>query len=137
MYVIVVGVDGSDNSFRALAVAAGMARRMDAQLFACFVMHVPAVAELGAFALPIAPPRLEAVDFSGLSAEVEKELAEAGVKGQFVCREGEVARELEALAESLKADMIIVGRSRHPALHVGAAPRRLLSMGRRPVVVVP
>ena len=48
-----------------------------------------------------------------------------------------MARELEALAEACHADLIVVGRSRHPALHLGGVPRRLLAMGRRPVLVVP
>lgn len=118
-------------------MAAGMARRNGAKVHACFVLHVPAVAELGSFSMPVPPVMLEAADCSELGAEVEKELAEAGVQGEFLCRQGDVARELETLAESLRADMIVVGRSRHPALHLGGAPRRLLAAGRRPVLVVP
>ncbi|HET9061459.1 MAG TPA: universal stress protein, partial [Acidimicrobiales bacterium] len=75
MYSIVVGVDGSGNSLRALAMAAGIARRLGAEVHACFVMHLPAVAELGTFALPVAPVPLQGLDCSELSTEVRKELA--------------------------------------------------------------
>ena len=44
--------------------------------------------------------------------------------GEFNERSGDVARELETLAEACHADLIVVGRSRHPALHLGGVPRR-------------
>jgi nucleotide-binding universal stress UspA family protein len=135
VYTIVVGVDGSRASWRALAMATGIARRESGAVHACYVVHIPAAAELGVFAVPV-PPAVDG-DGSELRAEVEQELAGAGATGTFSCRRGDIARELEALAEERRADLIVVGRSRHPSLHVGAAPRRLLAMGRRPVLVVP
>jgi nucleotide-binding universal stress UspA family protein len=41
------------------------------------------------------------------------------------------------VASGCRADLIVVGRSRHPALHLGGVPRKLLAMGHRPVLIVP
>ena len=72
-----------------------------------------------------------------LGRDVAEELRGAGVEGEFTFVKGDVAHELEELAQSCRADVIVVGRSRHPALHLGGVPRKLLATGRRPVLVVP
>jgi nucleotide-binding universal stress UspA family protein len=133
---IVVGVDGSDTSWRALSMAIGLARRWDATIRICYVSQVPVSAQLGAIALPIAP--LSGANEAGeLKQAVSDELSHNSVAGEFNERTGDVAREIEAVAEACHADLIVVGRSRHPALHLGGVPRRVLAMGRRPVLVVP
>ena len=68
---------------------------------------------------------------------VTQELGQASVRGDFTCRSGEVATELELLAEDCKADLVVVGRSAHPTLHLGGVPRQLLGRGRFPILVVP
>jgi nucleotide-binding universal stress UspA family protein len=134
---IVVGVDGSDTSWRALSMAIGLARRWEGcTIRICYVSQVPVSAQLGAIALPISP--LVGANGAGeLKQAVSDELARYSVGGEFNERNGDVARELESLAEACRADLIVVGRSRHPALHLGGVPRRVLAMGRRPVLVVP
>jgi nucleotide-binding universal stress UspA family protein len=134
---IVVGVDGSDASWRALAMAIGVARRWEGcTIRICYVSQVPVSAQLGAIALPISP--LAGVSEAGeLKQAVSEELSRNSVPGEFNERSGDVARELETLAESCHADLIVVGRSRHPALHLGGVPRRVLAMGHRPILVVP
>jgi len=132
---LVVGMDGTTTSWRALSMALGMAARDGAQVHVSCVLHVPAMAEMGAFAMPIPPP-LDDEDNS-FERDVQNELVNAGVVGEFTYRKGDVAPQLEALAETCRADLIVVGRSRHPALHLGGVPRKLLAMGRRPVLVVP
>jgi nucleotide-binding universal stress UspA family protein len=134
---IVVGVDGSDTSWRALAMAIGVARRWEGcTIRILYVSQVPVSAQLGAIALPISP--LAGANEAGeLKQAVSDELSRYSVAGEFNERSGDVARELETLAEACHADLIVVGRSRHPALHLGGVPRRVLAMGRRPVLVVP
>jgi len=132
---LVVGVDGSTTSWRAFSMAVGIARRYEARVHACFVVHVPASADLAAFAVPVTAFADD--DGGDLGREVADELGRAGVAGDFTHIKGDVAHELEALAQSCLADVIVVGRSRHPALHLGGVPRRLLATGRRPVLVVP
>jgi nucleotide-binding universal stress UspA family protein len=133
---LVVGIDGSTTSWRALSMAVGIATRYKACVHVCFVLHTPAAAEMGVFAIP-ATVLVEDDDGTDLGRQVTEELNGADVKGDFTCLKGDIARELEVLAESCRADVIVVGRSRHPALHPGGVPRRLLAMGRRPVLVVP
>lgn len=134
---IVVGVDGSTPSWRALSLAMSIARSYNARVLACYVWHTPASLEMAVFAMPVVPVIEEGTDGGELGKKVREELVLAGVEGDFSRREGDISQELEALAESCRADLIVVGRSRHAALHLGGVPRRLLSMGRRPVVVVP
>ena len=118
-------------------MAIGVARRWDGcSIHICYVVQVPVSAQLGAMAVPISP--FAGGDVAGeLKAAISDELARNDVMGEFNERTGDVARELEALAEACHADLIVVGRSRHPALHLGGSPRRLLAMGHRPVLVVP
>lgn len=143
-----MGIDGSTTSWRALSMAVGIAQEYNARITACFVFHVPATASIAALPVP-SSAFVEATgsgdvgasaDFGAsgdLGWEVVSELRQAGVEGNFACLTGEVACELEGLAESCHADLIVVGRSRHPALHLGGVPRKLLAMGHRPVLVVP
>ena len=134
---LVVGIDGSTTSWRAFSMAVGIARRYEARMHACFVFHVPASpADLAAFAVPV-NAFVDDDDGGDLGRDVVEELSRAGVEGDFTYIKGDVAHELEVLAESCLADVIVVGRSRHPALHLGGVPRRLLATGRRPVLVVP
>jgi len=131
-----VGIDGSTTSWRALSMAAGIAARYDAEAHACYVSHVPLPVDMTAFALPVTP-FLDDDDGSDLAREVVKEIEGSAARVDFRCRKGDIAQELEALAESFQADVIVVGRSSHPALHLGGVPRKLLAMGHRPVLVVP
>ena len=133
---LVVGIDGSTTSWRALSMAVGIAERYKARVHACFVLHTPAVAEMAPFGLPV-PETGEGDDGDELAQAVTEELDRAGVVGDFAYRKGDVAREPEDLAEASRADVIVVGRSRHPALHLGGVPRKLLAMGRRQIIVVP
>lgn len=133
---IIVGLDGSPASWRAFWLALGVAEREKAFIHACFVFHVPAPAAADFLVQP-APGLAPDEDRGELAQRVTEELQAAGIEGKFTCLEGDVARELEALADRCRADLLVVGRSRHPALHLGGVPRRLLATGRRPVLVVP
>jgi nucleotide-binding universal stress UspA family protein len=103
---------------------------------ACFVVHVPAAATLGGSFAPV-PLVDDAESDDRLAGFVTEELGQAHVDGDFTCRTGEVSAQLELLAESCKADLIVVGRSAHPYLHLGGVPRQLLARGRFPILVVP
>jgi len=133
---IVVGTDGSEPSYRAFAMAVGLAVREQGCVHACFVSHVPGAAALGGFFAPV-PLVGDAESDDHLAHFVTQELGQASVRGDFTCRSGEVATELELLAEDCKADLVVVGRSAHPTLHLGGVPRQLLGRGRFPILVVP
>jgi nucleotide-binding universal stress UspA family protein len=134
---IVVGVDGSATSWRALAVAIDVARQYHGTVHACFVWPLTATEERAGFsAAPLSSAEGDG-DEENLGRAVVKELGDAGVEGDFSQREGEIGRELEELASTSNANLIVVGRSRHPALHLGGVPRHLLARGRYLVLVVP
>jgi nucleotide-binding universal stress UspA family protein len=135
---IVVGIDGSDESGRALALAVELAARHRGRVHACFIAHLPTAVMLGSFLGPsvsVADALDETVE--RLSRLVREELGTAEVGGDFAWTQGDVATELQRLAATHDADLIVVGRSAHPHLHVGNVPNRLITMGLRPVLVVP
>jgi nucleotide-binding universal stress UspA family protein len=119
---IVVGTDGSETSYRAFAMAVGFAVREQGCVHACFVAHVPGAAALGGFLAPVPLVTYPESD-DRLASFVTEELGQAA--------------ELELLAVSYKADLVVVGRSAHPHLHLGGVPRQLLARGHFPILVVP
>jgi nucleotide-binding universal stress UspA family protein len=134
---IVVGIDGSETSYRAFAMAVGLAAREHGCVHACFVDHVPAIAAVGGLALAPVPAPVDPEGDGQLARFVAAELGRARVDGDFTWQSGEIAIGLERLATTCVADVIVVGRSAHPHLHLGGVPRQLLSRGRWPVLVVP
>jgi nucleotide-binding universal stress UspA family protein len=133
---IVVGIDGSETSYRAFAMAVGLAVREQGCVHACFVAHLPGAAAIGGFFAPV-PLVADAESDERLARYVTEELFEAHIGGDFTYRSGEIGAELEILAETYKADLIVVGRSAHPHLHLGGVPRQLLARERFPILVVP
>jgi nucleotide-binding universal stress UspA family protein len=111
---IVVGVDGSDSSLRALDVAATVARRNHAQVTVAFVRHIPALATVGA------APALDWVSvFAPLEHEIEAAARArlAGVHWTLVVRDGSPAAELERIAVQVGGDLLVVGRSEGGRIH--------------------
>ncbi|GAA2644899.1 universal stress protein [Paractinoplanes durhamensis] len=137
---ILVGVDGSTSSMRAIAYAMGLARRQRCKLVAVYVRSLPPLL------LPLADAGGGAVTtLIETHDDVEKELRaviEAGltldVDARLVVRHGEPYAELLAVAREIQADAVIVGRSAQ-ALHriAGSLSGKLTRCGRWPVTVVP
>ena len=137
---VVVGVDESPTSLRALDYAAGLARRQSGRLL---VVHVRGVRPIGPGLDPLAvavEAELEAR--RALEDELREEarrLADAGdVEVTFVLRAGDPMRELSAVADENRADVVVVGASTRPAHRLGGslAARLVRSCG-WPVTVVP
>src|SRR5271170_3722630 len=128
---VVVGVDGTESSDHAMLFAIGLAARESARVSACFVSH-----PLIAYPVGVVPD-----DYEGYARELEKrvkeELERAHVGGCFYHRHGDPVVEMKRLADQRVADIIAVGRSRHPHLHVGSVPRRLLDTSSHAVLIVP
>ena len=132
---LVVGFDGTDPSADALAFATGLARREQARLIIAFVGSTTMFSSLSPD-----PGGWESIDAIAdeLRERVAGVLGDFPVSWRFEQRRGEVAHELEALAEETKADAIVVGRSSSKVSRLlGSVAASLLRGSRRPVIVVP
>lgn len=131
---ILVGIDGSDSSLRAAAYAVGLARRQRCRLVAVFVRTLPP------FMLPTDTIGSAVTTLMDTHDAVERELrrALADVDAHLIVRIGEPYTELLAVAQELRADAVIVGRSTK-TLHriAGSLAVKLVRCGRWPVTVVP
>ena len=137
----VLGFDGTAASLDALAYAIGWAHRLHAHLDVLYVSGgrwqrvSDACAALCSVALPAS-----LVDVSGLvGSAVADLLAGTELTWSYHTAGGDVARALEARADSIGADAIIVGRSHRCRRHLRptSTADRLLSCTRRIVIVVP
>jgi nucleotide-binding universal stress UspA family protein len=104
---LVVGVDGSDQSVRALMTARRFARLTGSRVIAVFVKHHP----------PVLSPEVPAEwGVTALESE-EKDVRElvarwlVGVPTEVVIAEGSIAQELERVAAESGAAALILGRS--------------------------
>ena len=109
MRTIVVGVDGSAPSFRALEVAAGIASDLGAELIVVFVRHVY-------LAMPahVAEEMYEDVlDRAAreISSRVESSLEDHALEWRFETYEGHPAQVLVEVASRAGASFIVAGRS--------------------------
>ncbi|MFG2126987.1 universal stress protein [Streptomyces sp. NPDC048751] len=136
--VIVVGMDGSDSSYRAAAYAAGLARRQRALLAAVYVQ--PVMTASAALGVPVAGTT------DAIAEDLLREIRDATerVKGVFDVRwefhtfRGDPYSGLVKAADELKADAVVVGASEQAGHRiVGSVAIRLVKAGRWPVTVVP
>jgi nucleotide-binding universal stress UspA family protein len=130
---LVVGVDGTKNSLRALDVVATVARRNESAVTVAFVRHLPLFTGT------------VAVDWSGVFAAVEAEVADAarerlaGLRWELVVTDGAPALELERIACDVGADLLVVGRSNGGPIHWlldGSVGGHAATHARVPVLVV-
>jgi nucleotide-binding universal stress UspA family protein len=108
---LVVGVDGSENSLRALDLAATIACRNGSAVTVAFVRHPPIVAGT------------VTIDWSAVFAPIEQEIAEAarkrlaGLRWRLLVTDGAPAFELERIAGEAGADLLVLGRSDGSLVH--------------------
>lgn len=135
--LILVAVDGSETSLRAGAYAAGLARRQHSDLAVVFVHTVGAFAKSVPGAAPAVEEGNQAIA-AELRATIESEAARRGVNATFYERFGSPLTEVEALADELRADALIVGASTQAGHRlVGSLALQLVRASRWPVTVVP
>ena len=136
--LVVAGLDGSRTAWRAVAYAAGVARRSGSQLV---VVHVSSVGGGLAGLTPQAAQlstQAEHEYADQLRAEVEAAAQRAGQQVSFEIRDGEPAHAIEAAADEHQADAVVVGGSESPGHRLlGSTAVRLVRAGKWPVTVVP
>jgi nucleotide-binding universal stress UspA family protein len=130
--LLVVGCDGSPASRNALAYAVGLSRRERAHLVVVVVREPKAVIAFAPWAVAAEHWAPSVVD---LVAEVERLLAERGVRHEVVVRDDDIAHATEVEAELRGADAVIVGRRRGWRRR-GAAAAKLLRHVRCTVIAV-
>ncbi|MFI5952924.1 universal stress protein [Cryptosporangium sp. NPDC051539] len=143
---IVVGLDDSPSALRALAYAAGLARRNGSTLVAVHVREPgsaalgwSACAAAGASSL-LAQAAYEARDavVAALRCEVAHLAEQWGVRVRLVVRDGDRLKALAAAATEHHADALIVGTStRIGSRLAGSLAVRLVRRRNWPVTIVP
>jgi nucleotide-binding universal stress UspA family protein len=134
---IVIATDGSAHGDRALQLARSLLSSQTARLS---VVHVNELVSAKGAVYPRAAD--EDQRRARIAAQVE-DLQGAGIKAEFLnptIRLGGAAHVIAELAESLPADLIIVGSKGHSLVSkivLGSVPIRLLQIAPCPVLVVP
>jgi nucleotide-binding universal stress UspA family protein len=137
---ILVGMDDTVTATRALAYAAGLARRQHARLIVIYVesMSGPVAAAPGGAALMAAEATAHEEIAASLRERVENAGQELGITVTFVARAGDPFTEIKRVANETRADAIVVGASAKAGHKlVGSLAVRLVRQGKWPVTVVP
>jgi nucleotide-binding universal stress UspA family protein len=136
--VIVVGMDGSDSSWRAASYAAGLARRQHALLAVVYVQ--PMLAAGAALGAPVAETTDEIAEdlVAQIRDATERLRGIFEVRWEFHTFRGDAYSGLVKAADELKADAVVVGASEQAGHRfIGSVAIRLVKAGRWPVTVVP
>jgi nucleotide-binding universal stress UspA family protein len=135
--VIVAAVDGSTTSLRAVAYAAGLARRQGAELVVVFVVAGSAMAGL----VPSAGPVINEAEHQiadELRAQIEEAARRIGLLARFIETSGDPTTSIKRICEKVLADAVVVGASTSAGHRiVGSVGVRLVRAGKWPVIVVP
>ncbi|MGK5626948.1 universal stress protein [Streptomyces sp. URMC 123] len=136
--VIVAGVDGSDTSWRAVAYAAGLARRQNALLAVVYVQPVVAAGTALGAPVPEATEEVAQELLAEIRAAADKLRGVFDVRWEFHTLRGDPYSGLVSAADDLKADAVVVGASERAGHRIiGSVAVRLVKAGRWPVTVVP
>lgn len=134
---IVVGVDGSDGSDRAVAEATEVAKRDGAGIVLVHV--VERIAAKG----DMAPLRADEPEIKERIEKQAADLRDAGVEADVRFESivlGGPARSIADVADEIGADLIVVGTRGHSALAgviLGSVTQKLLHLASCPVLCVP
>jgi nucleotide-binding universal stress UspA family protein len=140
--VIVAAVDGSEQSDRAAALAASLARTYDARLVLVTVVRPPE-GWWGVTGEPPTPAALSEALITGqqrILAEVEKNIDLTNVDHTTVEELGDPTSAILALCERERADLLIVGRRGAGVVErmvIGSVADRLAHHARCPLLIVP
>jgi nucleotide-binding universal stress UspA family protein len=137
---IVVGVDGSDGSGRALDWASSLASAVNAEIVAVHVLTVPVYGGLGLSAVGMLNHDWREEVEAAFKLDWCDRLDGAGVKYRTIMVEGNPAPTLIEVAQREKASMIVAGArgsGGFKELLLGSVTHHLVHHARVPVVVVP
>jgi nucleotide-binding universal stress UspA family protein len=135
---IVIATDGSDAAREAVHVGLELAREQDAEVM--FVHVVPPFdpGPMGLGVPGLTPHWISEADRAPL-VEAERIAREGNIRAQSALLKGDAVDEIVALADSLAADLVVIGSRGHAGLAsalLGSVSRGVMHETRRPVVVV-
>ncbi len=137
---ILVATDGTELSQRAVAVAIGLARPLNATLVGCAALPVYPYHGVGEAAPAEAAFQAQAAAMANRHLDdIERAADEAGVRFERVLREGHAADILLKVAEAERCDLIVMashGRRGMGSLLLGSETQKVLARTARPVLVV-
>lgn len=145
---IIVGVDGSDGSRRAVQWASDLARAIEAEVIAVHAIAPPAAPYWAPEIAVAIEPQLSEDQVqawrTSLQRQLDREwcapLRDAGVRFRAAVVDGHPAAVLMRVADDENAGLIVVGRRGHGGfaeLVLGSVGHQLTHHAHRPVVVVP
>lgn len=138
--MILAAVDGSTTSYRALAWAAGQARRQKARLLCVYVAHHSGLATnawtTSGAGVPLNSDTDQVAD--DIARYVSVNARRINIEPELLVRDGDPASAIAQLADELRVDAVVVGASMKAGHRlVGSVATRLVRTGRWPVTVVP
>jgi nucleotide-binding universal stress UspA family protein len=135
--LLLVAIDGSETSMRAGAYAAGLARRQGSRMVCVYVGQITGIAAGVPSAVGALIQMHDAVA-RNLREQIEERAPDLGVHVTFVERRGDPYTEIVRVAEEMRVDAVIVGRSQQRGHRfVGSLAVRLVRDAHWPVIVVP
>jgi nucleotide-binding universal stress UspA family protein len=139
---IVVGVDGSDASMRAVKWCAAHAISLEAEVIVVHAIDFPMYPSIGISYMPL--PAMTAQQHDELrdvaTGDWCKPLADAGVPHRVILAEGLASWVILATARAEDADLIVAGRRGRGGfaeLVLGSTSHALTHHADRPLVIVP
>jgi nucleotide-binding universal stress UspA family protein len=140
MKKILIATDGSDSAHEALEFGLELAEEQGATPFVVHVAPAVEVLPYASFAVPTptVPHELDADDRAPLTNAVEV-AAQRGLEVKTELLVGNPADEIVAFADTIDADLIVVGSRGYGAIAsvlLGSVSRAVLHESRRPVLVV-
>ncbi|MFC9059321.1 universal stress protein [Streptomyces sp. NPDC057074] len=134
---VLIGVDGTEPSFRAVDHALDEARRMGATAVGVFVRPIVYSCWAASHASVVLRDASEACRAEAAAYFGERALA-CGVTHAFFERLGDPAHEIAEVADGLRADLVVLGRPAGLSRHIpGSVCARLVRTARWPVLTVP
>ncbi len=137
---ILVPLDGSDNSKRALPFLASRSTLIGAEPDVHLInVQSPLPRYASSKIGTVATRRIYAGDAEVVLAPAHKTLAKAGIEAQMHAEVGNPAEEIARVADELKADLIVIGAhgySEIKGLFFGSVTNRLLARSKRAILVL-
>ena len=136
---ILIAIDGSPASQKALQLGLELADEQGAVAVLVHVAPAVDVAPVGGFGLTAGiPHELDEHDWSALN-DAFGDAMERGIEAKTVMLRGDAVDEIVAYADTIDADLIVVGSRGHGAIAsalLGSVSRGVLHEAHRPVLVV-